>query len=1072
MRWNSVVALALGIAGVASAATAVTAQERGTVSGTVVEALSRRPVNGAQVSVLGTGLGTITGTNGRFVVPNVPAGQATVQVQIIGYRTVEQAVQVSGGATATVEFELAQTAISLDELVITGAGVATQKRKLGNTVATVNAQQLENAPVRNVSEMLAAREPGVTALASGGMAGEGARIRIRGSASLSQLNQPIVYIDGVRVDNSGDFAPGVSSGGGGRPSRLDDINPASIERIEILKGAAAATLYGTEASSGVIQIFTKKGTQAATRYEVSVEQAFSKYPENAYEPTAGFARTQTQADALSKHWGIQLQPFQVFEQTLIPYMYETGKSTTTSLNVSGGNSLLTYFVSGRFSNEDGPFDGNFWGPTRDLDEMRQATANLTIYPIDKLRVGLSTMYTDRYHETPDNNNNIYGTISSAIMAKPELANCNLSSRDTSSRIPGMCTGAGNAWGAPAFTTTRETMNRFTSDEVQHFAGSLNAGYDMMGVKLDATFGVDMVNQRGIRFFPFGWNTDSFSGANVTGFRLASDRNRDQITGDFKATHDGRMGEDWSFVSTVGAQGFFSTIKSSGGDGQQFPAGGVEVVTAGAVQTAFESFISTAQLGLFLQEQIGFKDYAFLTVGGRYDKHSAFGESSEGVWYPKVSLSVVPTDVFNWESNTLSSFRVRGAYGQSGRQPDAFAKFTTYLALAAESGAGLVPGNLGNPDLKPEVSNEWEVGTEIGLFSDRLALDATYWNRQVKDVLIERQFPPSGGFRRRQLDNVGEMQAKGLELSLRGVAFNSANVSVNVFATAAYLNEEITDLGGAPPLKSGGSYTRYRNFIRQGYAPGAFFGPKLIDNPIPIDSNADCRPDSRAELLSWLSTPRNPSAVPVLIQGGDTRAICAQPGQDILGHYLGKPTPDWSGTFGADVGLFGVVRVNGLFEYKAGEYYVHDLTDAFRRSNPSIGRNIRRSAEVESTMLNPASTPDQRADAAIKWAKELAALSPYDGLNEIHQADFIRLRELGVTYTLPSSLIEKIGARSATITAAGRNLALWTKYPGADPEMNAIGLGSAGSVDNNFLDGTAAFGVPIPRRYVLSTRITF
>lgn len=1049
----------------------VEAQNRGTVSGLVRDGVTRRHLTGAQVSVVGTTMMASVDEDGRYTITNVPAGTRVIRVRMIGYRGIDREADVAGGATTTIDFELSPAVIQLEEVVVTGTGVATERRKLGNTVATINSSMVENAPIKNVSEILTAREPGVTALASGGMAGEGTRIRIRGSASLTQLNQPILYIDGVRVNGGGGFAPGVGAGGGGAPSRLDDINPASIERIEVLKGAAAATLYGTEASSGVIQIFTKAGTSGGTRYEASLEQSASRFKSDSYAPNAGFARTQAEATRLSNHWGITgLQPFQVFEVPLVKELYETGLGTTASLSVTGGGAGVQYFVSGRFAHENGPFGGTFWGPAEDKDITRQANANLTFVPIDRLRVRVNTAYIERDHSTPQNNNNIYGTISSAIMAKPERANCDLSSRDTSSKIPGACTGAGNAWGAPAFITTREAMGRTVEDEIQRFTGTVGAGYNLKGINLDATFGVDLVNQRGFDLIPFGWNVDQFTGFNTQGRRILGDGNTHNITGDFKATWDLSFKKDWTFQTVVGGQGYFQNTKSSVGTGEQFPAPGVEVVGAGAVLTASEAFLSTAQIGLFGQEQIGFKNYAFLTVGGRYDKHSAFGETAGGVFYPKISVSVVPSDVLNWQSNTFSSFRVRGAVGRSGRQPGAFDKFTTFLAQAAETGPGLAPGNLGNPDLKPEVSTEWEGGLELGLFQDRVALEATYWDRTVKDVLVSRLFAPSGGFRRRQLDNIGKMDAWGVDLRANGLVHNARNLTVNLFASAAFLREKVIDLGGAPPLKSGDTYTRYRNYIKEGYAPGSFFGPKLLEVARPLDQNNDCQPDTEAQLLSYFAVPRSPDVVQILVQGGDPRAICAS--GDFLGHYLGKPMPDWSGTFGGDLTLWGNLRLTSLFEFRAGDYFVHDLTSAFRRANPSIGRNIKRAAELESIMLNPASTAQQRLDAATEFAKQFKALSPYDGLNEIHQADFIRWRELSLTWSLPNHVAGWFGARGASLTLAGRNLKLWTKYPGADPELNAIGVASTGGVDNNFLDGTNAFGVPIPYRFSLSARVSF
>jgi hypothetical protein len=286
-------------------------------------------------------------------------------------------------------------------------------------------------------------------------------------------------------------------------------------------------------------------------------------------------------------------------------MYETGKLTTVSASVSGGSPLLTYFVTGRVSNEDGPFGGNFFGPVKDLDEVRQANANLTIYPVEKLRVRINSMYTERYHEVPENNNNIYGVLSSLINSRPQGANCDLSSRDTNSRIPGYCTGAGNPWGAASFITTREAMQSINNDEVRRFSGSVGATYDFLGINLDGTFGVDIVNQRGVSLLPFRYNIDAFTSADILGFRGVGDLDNRELTGDFKASWTITPNDIWSFQSILGGQGFFSERKSSGGTGREFPGPGVEVLSATATRTGTEAFVQTAQLGIFGQEQIGY-----------------------------------------------------------------------------------------------------------------------------------------------------------------------------------------------------------------------------------------------------------------------------------------------------------------------------------------------------------------------------------------------------------------------------------------------------------------------------------
>jgi TonB-dependent SusC/RagA subfamily outer membrane receptor len=285
----------------ASFAAPLKAQQTGTVRGVVFEAGSSRPLTSAEVQVFRIDgaapaalIGAITDRGGAFVLQDVPPGSAEVRADHLGHSARTITVQVTPGGTADAAFELPPTVFDLDEIVVTGTAGAFQKKQLGNTIATVDAAELETAPITTLSELIQAREPSVVGLTSDGATGSGTRLRIRGSNSLSMSNEPVVYVDGMRVDNSGNM--GYNGRFGATTSRLDDINWEAVERVEILKGAAAATLYGSEASSGVIQVFTKQGSPNRSRITLRFEGGTSTYPDGAVKPNAGFAR-----DALRLH---------------------------------------------------------------------------------------------------------------------------------------------------------------------------------------------------------------------------------------------------------------------------------------------------------------------------------------------------------------------------------------------------------------------------------------------------------------------------------------------------------------------------------------------------------------------------------------------------------------------------------------------------------------------------------------------------------------------------------------------------------------------------------------------------
>jgi TonB-dependent starch-binding outer membrane protein SusC len=1057
------------------------------IEGTVKDAVSGRPLPNAQVFITGTTIGAATNDAGTYRIANAPVGQSVeVRVRLIGYRADAKTVAVTLGQTARADFTLSQSALQLDQVVVTGTGAAVETKKLGNTVATVDVAELRNAPIQNPSEALAARVPGVSVLPSGGTTGAGARIRIRGNASLSQSNNPVIYIDGVRADNGGSAAGAMVSS-----SRLDDIDPSTIERVEILKGAAAATLYGTEASNGVIQIFTKKGSQGPARWNVDLAQSAIDYPHRV-DANAGFARTQAQADTLSRIFGQNITPFNPFTYNVTEQLWETGKNSTANASVSGGADKVNYFVGGRFEYEDGPFTAKkVGGLAQDLLKRTQGTVSLNVLPVDKVTVGFQSRYTTFRLDGISAQNNIYSPYAQSMYARIDQAYClDALGRRTLETALGnaRCELAGNPFGNTLSATVRETMEREIYQDGTHYTGSLNAAWTpVTGFALNSTVGIDNTDVRGVSFWPFGNNVDRFNLNAPLGDRNVASTRQQNVTLDTKGNWTRDIGSTFESQFTVGAQGFMTTQKTESSNGRDFPGPGLAVVDAGATQTVGEGYVRVVNAGFLAQEQLGFHNWVFATVGARYDYNSAFGESAGGVLYPKFSISIVPSDrQGKWNWTTVSSFRVRAAVGRSGRQPGAFDKFTTYQPINASTGSGLIPANLGNPDLKPEVTTEYEGGFEAGLFNNRAQLSATYWNRRLDDALIAKQYPVSGGFTARQLTNVGRLDAHGLELSLNGFVVNRQNVAVDLFANGSYLSQKVVSLGGAPEIKVQGSYVRIRGFITEGYTPGSLFGVKVIapcssyGNPAndakggclqagqtPYDQNNDGKPDTEQELRAALANPINPTNLRLLRANddGDSR---------FDDHYQGKPFPDWQGAFGGGVRIGQSWKVSALFEYKAGNYTVTNLTDAFRNASPALGRNNLEAATVESDLLNPASSADVRYAAAQRWLG-IVALSPYDGYNQNDPGDFVRWREMSLAWTAPTRLASRVGARDLALVFAVRNLMLWTKYPGTDPEINFNGTSNslaAGQTDNNFYEASDTFGLPIPRRLTFSARLGF
>ena len=1060
--------------------------QTGTVAGRVTDQ-DGNPLVGANVLIVGTNMGAATGMDGDYSMASVTAGDYKVSANYIGYATSSEQVSVLAGSVTELNFSLRASAIDMNEIVVTGTGVAVEKAKLGNTVGTVKMDELAGSPVSSVDQILTGRIPGVQVNLNGGLAGEGAEIRIRGTSSISQSNQPTIYVDGIRLDNSTNA--GGMNWNGGVPGRMSEINPDAIERIEVLKGATASALYGSKATNGIINIITKQGAIGKPKFSFKMAQTTGSYDESRYKENTGFARTDDQAsrmkhmfsaDASSKSEGGSYSG-KTWEIMSIPFagmLYDKASGNTMSASVEGGVPGATYFANVRYQTFDGPFDNNATlgglpvGDGNDADNKFMSSATLNILPSDNLKVRIHTFYTGRIQSTIQNNNNIYGITSLIQMGKPEFATA-LSYGDA----------VDNYTGSFAWATAREVTFRQLNSDLDNTLVSTTVTYTPgNNLTLKGNFGLNMTNGRGESYMPYRWAADNKSSYYRDGYLSIGRRQQKELTLDIRASHNMDMG-NLSFETVGGFNANRMVRKFIEGWGNQFPGPGLQVLGALNAPQSGSSFVETIEAGYLFQERVGVGDYLFATLSMRLDATSTFGEEFQTVTYPRVGLSYLLTEMMG-PLGPLSTLRLRGSWGQSGNQPGAFDQYTTYAPWSSLEGPGLRPGNVGNPALGPEITTETEVGFDFGILNDKIGGEFAYFSKITTDGLVPQSFPPSGGFANTQLTNIGEWTASGWELGLNANVVRSSQLTVDVYGALSYLEDELTSLGGAPEQKVGGSYPRYRNFLTKGFPIAALFGAKLVDTEYPIDLNNDGVCESKSELLAAFTGSETMSILsgwgPCLDvpTDADVTAKRAKTAGDRLAWYIGKPRPDYMGSFGANITIMRNIQINAMFETRFGNFGYSNLTDAFRKANPYIGRNIMGASITERDFMtggvdasfNPKYDANERLAAAKEWVETWQSLSPYSGLNLVEDGDFVRFRELSITYRVPSETVSRFGLTNMSVSFAGRNIMLWTDYSGIDPELNA-GSAQDGGL-NMFRESIDAFGVPIPRTFTMSVNFGF
>ena len=764
-----------------------------TINGRVMDSRSLQPVVSAQVFIPGTGIGALTDRDGRYVLRNVPPGTVTVRVQSIGYATIERTVTVGGGATAAVDFELVPEAVALDEIVVTATGEA-RAREMGTSLARITSREIEARPARNTQDILMAAAPGIEVLQSTGQPGAGGTIRLRGNNSISQGNQPIVYVDGVRI--YGGYTP-THPAARQVASPLNDISAADIERIEVIKGAAATTLYGTEASSGVIQIFTKKGATGAPRWTAEVTAGFNNIghvgPKS--DPT-GMWLNRCRGDGLVSYDG------RVFEDPTCPASgswLRNAPVQSYALSVSGGLENVTYYLSGNFSDEQNVVEGA--GGSKGGGFL----GNFSFRPFAGTEVSLNTSLTRRETEWLPSGDN-----GDAFMLNVTRGfGSNFSGASGCKNPEAICVGNGALLTADNTSRSTHFVTGFT---VQHRLGEritnrLSIGYDYNNSEIES------IRPFGYPRFPVGdmtvrdWRQTLFS---------------IDYVGSFDHTFRGSLTSTFSW----GGQLFADDSRTITMTAEEFAGPGKPTLESAARRSvSSDNRQRVVNAGFFLQEAVGWKDRLFVTAGLRVDGNSAFGSDFGLQAYPKLMASYVVSDAEFWPFEWWEALKVRAAIGESGRAPGAFDAVRTWDPIAGDDGqAGFTPGQLGNPKLGPERSREIEAGFEAGLFGGRVGIDFTYYNQRTFDALIPVRFPPSQGFLSTQLENVGELKNTGVELRLDVDLIRRPNFAWSGRIDYATVNSEAVDLNGEVITVQ----TFGRTYIREGYPVPAIFGEKIIN----------------------------------------------------------------------------------------------------------------------------------------------------------------------------------------------------------------------------------------------------
>lgn len=986
----------------------------GTITGRVTDAATGQPIAGVNVVVSGTKNGAPTGDNGRYTIRGLPAGPTSLDVTRIGYSPKHGTITVSAEAPVVLDFQLPKTALSLEAVVTTVTGDQ-RKVEMANSTTQINlADKIAEMPITTMGSVLSGRSAGVQ-VSSDGNAGSGSRIRIRGQSSLSLSNDPVVIIDGVRVSaQTNSSAIGV---GGSGPSRLDDINPQDIESIEVIKGPSAATLYGTEAANGVISIKTKRGKAGKTKYtfysELGRVDDPHKYPEMyaLWGKTPGSATNRIcnlqtivggtcVADSLSHGSVLNID-------SLTPM--STGTRNQYGVQISGGTDKLQFFVSGETEGENGVYKM----PQREVTRLL-AERGVSALPIEQLRpnalarnslranlsaqlaptwfVQASMGYVNSLTRLPQNNDNSDGLMVAAMGGQWRQ---DLLDPDGVRLAGYRLFGMG------------DIFSQTTTQGIDRFINSISSQYNPTNwLTTRASVGIDYTAR-----------TDNYlnklnEGPKDGTIRLGNVNNQrseiNQQTVDLGATANFQLLPWLGSKTSVGMQYIRNYLTQTGGTGIGLPPGAT-TITAAATRNASQSTSEKRTLGYYIEELVSVNDKVFFTGGLRRDAASAFGSQFREVYYPKLGASwLISEEDFFHKPTWISSLRLRGTYGASGQIPgpvDAiryYSPFSTTLPNGTDA-PGVSIGSLGNAQLKPEYSAEKEAGFDLSMFSGASNLEFTYYDKKTTDALISRRQAPSLAGVQSGFENIGTIDNKGYEIVVNQRVIDKKNFAFEFALTGSTNTNRMLSL---PPGVSA-LFTGNRNTQRNqpGYPLYGLWGRAYTYNDANHDGILALSEMTFSDSASYVG-PTYP-----------TREMAITPTIELLNHKL---------------------RINAQFDSKWG----------FKKFNNTLRHQCQGGASCRGLY-----------DATAPLAEQARALAAnvngvFTGFFE--DGSFTRFRELSVSYEMPGTWARALKAERWNVVLTGRNLHVWTKYDGVDPEA---------TVGNTDVRGNEEYFSTPPMRYV-------
>jgi TonB-dependent SusC/RagA subfamily outer membrane receptor len=969
-----------------------------TLQGKVTDKVTGKPLADATISLEGTRSGDRTKKDGMYKFATATTGAQRLTVKYIGYKTMTVPVTLEDGKTVTQDFQMVESPKTLEAMTSTASGEQ-RKIEVGHTVAAISADSVTKENVINgITDLLKGRVAGLSVSTSSGMVGSTNRIRIRGINSFALDNNPIVIIDGVRMNSTTTAQPALY-GAGAKSNPMDDLNPNDVESIEVVKGPSAATLYGTDASNGVIVIKTKRGQAGRMQFN-----AYGNYQGNSINLknlplyTIGVGHPVDSADVTVICNLLNVAAGKCVQDRLFSYnplankdltIYKGAPSYLGGLNFSGGTNSLRFFASGDASLYAGALElpkgeenriKAERGVTEIPDEILHPNAQLK----ENATVNVTSNFTPNYDLQMQNHLNVNTTRGDQYYLG--LVSAYVSIGFNNQPLQG---GFGQYGG---YTPPGNTFSEVAEAQQNRWITSVTNNYRMFdgNLALRGIAGVDYTNAHSTKGAKRGEGTIL---TDPLGFIAITDMLTRVYTGDFSGTFEHDF-TSWLHAGTsVGAQYTRTVLTGTGEVGHNLPPSNLSIGAAALVVNR-DTLNETIKYGKYIEQRFAFNDRIFLSYALRSDGAATFGDSYKSALFPKSSISWnILKEPWFPPFRFLDQLRLRFATGQSGIQPPVGAAIRTYQYFnQAPYGIYLHLANAGNPLLQPEKQAEREGGADISLFGDRLYMEMTAWRRQNTGLMVSQSSLPGFGS---QWRNLGEARLKGGEFVTNVTLLRTRPVEWTINLNAAHNNSVLIN-GGGYIAKTGNGYV-------EGLGLQDFVDTRVVDSYSDANGNG---------ILEA-------SEIQAHVLGGDS----------VFWRGFG-PNPRQEYTYQTSVNLFqNALRLSTTFQRRM-KYGGYDY-GTWGGCNYGFCRQL--------------------SDINTPLEQQLVAVAMYTGKAYLYYPrwDNTQWAELSAAFNLPRMLTRAMRVSDGSMSLSGRNLRWWASQASPSVVQNGGYPYSGSTTDFNW-----------------------